>query len=273
MPWFVFNRIVICVPLIFACWPVAAQTSSYHTELEEHPAGHPHVVLVNDSEKSIEAFAVSQRCKTGGFSAIVDILHSPRNLRGMEPTGNAQPPRNGVLEPGARWVTAVEIIQDASAMCKAATIDAVLFTDGSFEGKQKSVRALKARRDGIVAGVNFWVERIAEQDPNGSAQDALTDEARNRVAEDRKKEKPYPDANSKDDDPWQQPLQQYWIGRQQVDENIRQHLARDPSTEPARERFREVAIDLDVWKKKIESNAAQQKLNRIFPPISDPVAQ
>jgi len=127
--FFALGRILICVLVPLVCWPMGAQTSDYHTELEEHPAGHPFVVLVNDSKKSIEALAVSQQCRTGGLSAIVDALHSPRNLTGIESARNGKPTRARVLEPGARWVTSVELIQDRSDLCAAAKVNAVLICD------------------------------------------------------------------------------------------------------------------------------------------------
>ena len=216
MTTFALGRIVICVPVILICWPVSAQISGYHAELAEHPAGHPFVVLVNDSEKSIEALAVSQQCKTGGLSAIVDVLHSPRNLTGIESARNGRPTRASVLEPGARWVT-VEIIQDRRAVCDAAKVNAVLFTDGTFAGRPGSMRALKARRDGISASVNFWVERLARGNPDGSTLNTLADEAVGRVAKDREMQRGYPFVNFRDDS-LKQPLREYWIGRNQVDE-------------------------------------------------------
>ena len=268
MTLFALGRILICVPVTLVCWPAAAQTSGYHTELEEHPAGHPFVVLVNDSEKSIEALTVSQQCKTGGLSAIVDSLHSPKNLTGIESAGSGRPTRANVLEPGARWVTSVEIIQDSNASCGAARVNAVLFTDGTFAGRQGSIRALKGRRDGISASVNFWVERLAQENPDGSNLKGLADEATGRVAKDREMEGVYPFVNFRDDSPTQ-PLREYWIGRHQVDENIRQQLTHRQSTKPARDRFHVVALDVDDWKKKVDSDLALQKLNSIFPPISD----
>jgi hypothetical protein len=162
----------------------------------------------------------------------------------------------------------VEIIRDSSALCEAATVNAVLFADGTFTGRQGSMRALKARRDGISASVNFWVERLARENPDGSTLNAIADEATGRVAKDREMEGVYPFVNFRDESP-KQPLREYWIGRNQVDENIRQQLTHRPSTEPPRDRFRVVALDLYDWKKKIDSDVALQKLNSILPPISD----
>jgi hypothetical protein len=45
---------VFCLPVILGSLPVAAQSSSYHLEFEDY-AGSKQVILVNDSEKPIEA--------------------------------------------------------------------------------------------------------------------------------------------------------------------------------------------------------------------------
>ena len=263
------RQVAVCFSAILGSSSLVAQTSGYHMRLEARPAGHPHVVLVNDSEKAIEAFASSQQCKTGGFSAISDVLHSSRNPVGMEGGTEGKLHRTSVLQPGGRWLTDTEIIQDSGALCEAARIDAVLFTDGSLEGKQTAARALKARRDGISAAVKFWVSRIGAENPDGSSLSALIQDATRRVAEDRKKELLYPLLNFHDD-PWGTPLYHYWVGRNQVDERVRQRLSQRINREQARAQLRVVSIDVNDWEKKIDNNIALRVLNSIFPTISAP---
>jgi hypothetical protein len=54
---------VILLSLTLGCLPLAAQSSSYHLETDDRISGWQQVVLVNDSEKPIEAYAAYQHCQ------------------------------------------------------------------------------------------------------------------------------------------------------------------------------------------------------------------
>ena len=47
------------------------------------------------------------------------------------------------------------------------------------------------------------------------------------------------------------------------------NFPKDLSPEIAGEYFRKVADEINQWKKKIDGNLALQKLNVVFPPISE----
>jgi hypothetical protein len=60
MPSFALRQGALCIPLILGYLPLAAQSSSYHLEFESQG-----LVLVNDSEKVIEAYSVRQTWDRG----------------------------------------------------------------------------------------------------------------------------------------------------------------------------------------------------------------
>ena len=122
---------------VIACQPSAAQSSSYHLEFDGHAISQQ-AFLVNDSEKLIEAYGASQLCfKPRTYSGFPDdsrdILDSPGGFGwGVILAADGSPSRSGILEPGGRWRTHMVIIPEKED-CQT-QINAVLFSDGSFEG-------------------------------------------------------------------------------------------------------------------------------------------
>lgn len=129
------------------------------------------------------------------------------------------------------------------------------------------MRALKAHRDGLAASANYWNDRVRREKSNGSTLEALHAELKQRIDDDRMKQKKYSPENRHGHTP---PLSwQYWSGWLQVERNLELNFPKDLSPEIAGEYFRKVADEINQWKKKIDGNLALQKLNVVFPPISE----
>lgn len=298
---FALRKVAFCVLLTAGCLPLVSQSPNYHVALEGNPpcaestnnepqttdshlcpegadplgcpslvkrrkCQSPSLALVNDSDKSIEAFAASERCIPGKVAQaeLQDVLID--GATGMEPDGEGVLPSS--LAPGARWLmfgVAYECDQK---------IDAVLFTDGSFEGSDDGLRALKARRDGVATSVNYWAYKLRQERPDGSTLGTLMSNAKDRVAEDAAELIKHSDPTSENDlgTPLWDYVRLYWEGRQKVDGGA-QWWARGASTkEPAWLTFQRFADQIYRSKKEIDDDLVQKKLNSVFPQISEPTA-
>jgi hypothetical protein len=260
--------------------PLIAQSSDYHLEFADRVNGPARVILVNDSEKSIEAYYPFQRCKSGatyyGGQDVLDVPGVDNSLHGAGGSG----PRS-VLEPGGRWETVISPSAGSTSSVSTSSgstsgdgaerceprIDAIIFADGSFDGNAEFVKALKARRDGTVAAVNYWADRFSHENPDGSGLGVLLADANRLYAEDGTRQRKYR-LNLPNDDP-PPLLREYWHARFHVDQNVAHFLAHDLSKETASENLHLAAGFIDEWKKKIDSDAAMRKLNSEFPPITE----
>jgi len=272
------RAVVFCFPVILGWLPLAARSSSYHLEFDGRIPGSQQVILVNDSEKSIEAYGASQLCfkpkqYVGHPDDSKDILDHPfkgatSDMRAADGSG---PARSGVIETGGRWRTAMATLPDYDCRTQ---VNAVLFSDGSFEGGNAGVRGLKARRDGLAAAIHYWADRISREKPDGSTLDALHDELKKHKAEDMLKRGKYQSQPHLTFEEAEQPvppqlLWQYWSGWLAVEGYLEFQLSKDLSQEKAGENFQKVADEINQWKKKIDGNLALQKLNIVFPPVSE----
>lgn len=270
--------VVFCLPVILGWLPLAAQSSSYHLEFDGSIPGHQSVFLVNDSEKSIEAYGASQLCfkpkqYVGHPDDSRDVLDDPfKGARSdMRAADGSGPPRSGALDTGARWRTSMATLPDWDCRTQ---VNAVLFSDGSFEGEDAGVRGLKAKRDGLAAAAYYWADRISREKPDGSTLDALHDELKKRKAEDLLKRGKYQSQPHLTFEEAVLPvppqmLWQYWSGWLSVETNLEFQLSKYLTQEKAGEKFRKVADEINQWKAKIDGNLALQKLNVVFPAITE----
>ncbi len=263
------RAVVFCFPIVLGWLPLAAQSSSYHLEFDDPKSGPQEVVLVNDSEKPIEAFVASQRCQRahGGSRAegSEDTLFFSGLRDDIRAADRSGPPPSGLLDPGARWRTFLVMMPERGD-CQN-QITAVLFSDGSFEGDDAAIRSLKAGRDGLAAAVHYWVDRISQEKPDGSTLYAMLAEVKDRLAADEAKRKKYPTTTQRD--PSAQPLWEYWSSQATVEGDIELLFPKDLSLEKPSETLRKIANMMTSWKIKIDSNLALQKLNAVFPPITE----
>lgn len=264
-----------CVLIISGCLPVTAQSASYHLEVEVSPSTGPtqSMALVNDSEKSIVAYSISQQCGNVGNASLNDFLNGPRGTPSNVRAADGSLSRSGALEPAGKWLNVMYVNPQNGACHEEVT---VLFEDGTFEGKEAAIRALKAHRDGIVAGVNLWADRLGHEAPDGSGVAALILELKSRASKDAAEAQKYPSpfrtaSDTGLDVPPEKLLSAYWYGRRQVDgyldlnlNNRLTELAKDgPSAV-----LRFVTGEIDAWKKRIDGDRALKKLNETFPPVT-----
>ena len=286
------RKVALCVLLTPGWIPLVGQTHDYHvlqetppcaesttnepqTEDSDHgdplsrPPSRKHrkcpstrLYLVNDSDKSIEAFAASEWCIHGTVAQLVDILIDGPN--GMEPDGEGVLPSS--LEPGARWLM-FGVVPECDQK-----IEAVLFTDGSFEGSDDGLRALKARRDGVATSVNYWAYRLRQENPDGSTLGTLMNDAKDRFAEDTAEVVKHPDPTSENDlgKPLWDYVRLYWKGRQEVDGNAQALAKGESAKEPARVTFERFMEQIYRRKKEIDDDLALKKLDSVFPQMSEP---
>jgi hypothetical protein len=142
----------------------------------------------------------------------------------------------------------------------------VIFTDGSFEGKDAAVRGLKALGDGQVADINYWANGIKREKPDGSTLGLLLNEIKQSGAHDKAEQSRYP--NHLDHVRFR-PLWEYWEGKWAVDFDIESQFPTDLSAVKPNELLKQVANYVEKRKADIDGNEAMQKLNTIFPPISE----
>jgi hypothetical protein len=252
MAVFALRQVAFRIPLLLGCLPLAAQSTRPHLEFE--PKGSLfQLVLVNDSEKAIEAFSVRQTCdKWGQFTAA--ILYN--GLRGT----------SGVIESGDHRVLGGGWKLPSGDLACDAQLEAIFFADGSFEGSDAAVRGLKARGDGITASVNYWVDRIKREKTDGSTLGLLVDAIKQGVAADKAQQGRYSLNPAYGTSPL---LWEYWEGRREVDSAFEARFPRDLSTVKANELLQRVTDYMEKRKTDIDGTEALQKLNTVFPPISE----
>jgi hypothetical protein len=251
--------------------PLPAQGSGYHVELSDERSGHREIILVNDSDKPIEAFHLVNRCASGGSSAQMDTLGSPYAVLSIdEPDGRRT--HRAAVEPGERWDTqsgtATLATKNGIQECDT-EVDAVLFGDGSHAGRDDVARSMKAKRDGIVASVNYWADRIGRENPDGSGLATLRNDAERLAVADDAEKRMYP-FNSLGDDAVRPLLYEYWLGRNQVDAYVALQVPKELNQDKAAVNLRKVVDFVAKWKNKIDSNLAMKNLNLEFPPVSVP---
>jgi hypothetical protein len=163
--------------LFVASLPVCAQSANYHVELfsGEHHFPDSGIRLLNDGPKVIEAFSVQLTCHGAWVAGTAgDVIDAGAEII-ENPDGNGRG-----LSPGGFWYVA------PSQKCRDAredeqpSVTAIIYADGTYDGSLTAVRLLKAQRDGIIAAVNYWAERLAKENPDGSTLNDLLSDAKER---------------------------------------------------------------------------------------------
>jgi hypothetical protein len=238
---------MVCFTLLCGCTPLLAQSSNYHVELSDRTSGT--IIFVNDSKKPIEAFSISGRCGDhNGANDMYDGLNSAWD-KTIEP-GNQMPSSRLVPQP---------VLCDWEAK-----VDAVIYTDGTYEGDENAIRILEAKRDGIVTGVRYWAARLNRIGPTQEDLEAILAAANRMYQEDSVKANSATTSN----DPQFTQLwitRNYWSGRSQAADDIAINLKwwlskYDP--EESRKRLMQI---IKPWQKKIDNDVALKKLDAAFP--------
>src|SRR5579863_6271375 len=201
--------------VFLACAHLAAQSGSYRLELSQ--ATHRYI-LINDSRKPIEAFSASQSCINGGDYSGEDVLVCPGICSDVHGPDGRRPSKSGRLEPGGWWDTMAPMTSASKQGVETCRprVDAVIFSDGSYEGEAAAVKSLQARRYGIADEVSYWAQRFREKDLSKSNAGALRLDAQRLVAGDHAEYlRASPSREVRSSPPTA--LQMYWSGRQVVD--------------------------------------------------------
>lgn len=222
-----------------------AQARGYHMELSDGTGGA--IILVNDSEKVIEAFLYKGLCGTTHRSFNYDALWAPgeRGWDARDPSGRPIRPQPDTVAPGQQ-MDANELIQKPSVGCsERGDIDAVIYSDGTFDGSEEGVRSMQVWRDGLANELQYWFARLQSKPSDIYA---IANEAKQR--DDSYKELR---AGARP-----QLLVDYQLGEQQVATAVVHQIAEDPSP---------IALVelIDTWKKKLDSDLAFKKMSVIFP--------
>jgi len=257
----VFRLLVICICSAF--W--GTQTPAYHMEYEESASGASRMVVVNDSDETIEAFHATERCSNGGSEQSADTLDFPLTSSSSISGPDGRFARSGVVQPGGRWTSDLFLPTTGNANCDI-DVDAVLFGDGTYDGSKVAVEELKARRDGIAAGVRLWIEKVSTQDIAGPAEETLHTEAMRVTARDTAR------SNKCQFGPHGQPVDfvscGFWAGRVQVDINILQQFGHGAKTNGVPVDLSKVTEMLSRWSNKVDANVALKRLDVTFPPVA-----
>jgi hypothetical protein len=254
--------------------PLAAQSSSYHIELSAAEAGTPpRILFVNDSAKPIEAFFVTERCASKNnkshslFQFDEDTLDEANSVT-VRHTGDGAISGKVFIEHNGRYDTLHTTHPSTSSNgveeCDAQA-DAAVFVDGTYQGKEDMVRAIKITRDGISACVDDWATRFRTNSDESARQSALA-EANRRVNHDKAEVLKSFHAFTHQDAP--EAAGYYWQGRLQVDSDVLRFLS-SPASNTHRETLNYVADHIATWKKKIDDDVAMKKLDAAFPPLSE----
>lgn len=260
-----------------ACAPLAAQSGSYHLELSHPTQGVSRYIPINDSRKPIEAFLVSQWCTSSGESSGGDVLDHPGISSEVHGPDGRRSPKSGILEPGGWWDTMAPTTSTSKQGVETCRpqVDAVIFSDGSYQGEAAAIKALQAKRDGFAVGVSYWAQRFNGNDLSQLSPAALRMDAENLVAGDSAE---YLKASQSRQGPSNPPtaLQMYWSGRKEVDDDVLLWFPREPASESRQAAtgstsegaVQRIASSIAEWKNKIDSDVAMKKLEIIFP-LSD----
>jgi hypothetical protein len=219
---------------------------------------------VNDSDRPIQAFKILERSRDGGFCSAGgwDLLSGPGEAfrypsrdRGIE--------RGGSRDYG--YLTRTSSGQECEPK-----IDALIFADGTYEGDEAVVRAMKAARDGLVSGLNYWSQEVRGKKPNDASLAVLLDRAESRLERDIEEEREHPLSPSGAEER-EALLHQYWAGRHSVDSSLKSQLSRElADSVQVANNFQWVVRTIDAWRAKIDTGVTTKALNITNPPISDP---
>lgn len=255
---------IVQLGILSVSLPMLAQ-SGYHVEMPDGPqlpTGTPKlVVLVNDSQKIIEAYHAKAVCKGNAGSRFAveqqrveqsgDTLWFPDSMGMMMAPGGKFTAQRPLIMPGDHFITGMHVERQPSGCTWEAEVDAVLYSDGTYGGSESGVRRLQAHRDGIVASVRFWEHIFRDMgtpDPLMAVDQSLAAiqaEAERRKNEDLTRIR-FPGCASS-------PVAcEYWRGRQEMDHNIASQAKPGTSSRPPNEAYRRTAQFIDRLSRKID---------------------
>jgi hypothetical protein len=241
------NLVGTIVLLIVASGLSRAQEAGYRIDMMTEPAGFVRMRFVNDSAKDIDAYHVLIKCELSTRETGGDVLYGPHN------GGDT------IRASGGMWDTG-PAIQEDGRVCDA-TADAVIYSDGSFDGPVEIVRRMQAAREGGFAAIQFWAALLAKPDQAGA--DSFSTLAKERVKEDRTHLQSCRTSATGEE---AELICFYWSGRLHDDGSISGILARPvPPDNDSPWRFENF---VRIWMQKYKNDVAMSELSRSFPPVS-----
>jgi len=227
--------------------PAFAQNPGYHLEFSDHTSGW--VILVNDSQKPIEAFTAKATCGATTTTPTYDALEfsgggtSHPAVKGLQPA---------LIQPGQRFFALVNLAPQPSGCIWQGKVEGVIYADGTYDGEESAVRDLQARRAGIAAALQYWSNvQLLGHEQTVSANGPT--HAEELSQDDLSKTWAY---TCRD----QPSVCAYWSGRRQVDQNVAQGMKRNAQMGPY----------LDRWSAKFDADVAFKTLEVTFPsPVTE----
>lgn len=250
-----------CFVILVACTPLRAQDRGYHTEVEladrpNLPSGTRYIVLVNDSQKSIEAYDVTSGCTgsraRGGTS--YDELSLTGDKDGITASNGASQP--SILRPGGRMITRMPLGPSRPDCENTGEVDAVLFADGTYGGDTDAARDLQVYRDGVVASVRDWVSTLNQPGTLSTNAGAIQTEAQ------RRQDKDFVGIRAT---LGQHTASSYWYGRLAIDGNLWPETKPRSQGEAPDVTFQRAVQVAATLNKKIQDNFALKRLDVVFP--------
>lgn len=238
------SRVLVEAIVLLIGAPVlsCAQEVGYRIDLYRDPAGAVRMRFVNDSLKDIDAYHALIRCDRSTRETDGDVLGGP--YTGVDT----------IRASGGRW-DAGPSIQEDGHVCDP-TVDAVIYSDGSFDGPLQIVRRIHAAREGGLAAIQFWAELLAK--PREAGAESFSAVAGTRLREDRTHLENCPTSASGRD-----LICSYWAGRLHDDASVSEILARPvPQDSASPWRFENF---IQTWKRKYEKDAAMADFSRSYP--------
>jgi hypothetical protein len=83
-----------------------------------------------------------------------DSLDGPGTIASIPDVRAAM--QSDITGQGKRRISFLKLNPQPSGCAWKAEINAVIYSDGSYEGDEIAMRGMAARRDGIAAGVRYW---------------------------------------------------------------------------------------------------------------------
>jgi hypothetical protein len=257
---------VVFLSILCGSAPLLAQTRGYHMELSDRTSGW--VILVNDSDKPIEAFYFSGQCNAlnagggAGMQFTYDALENPSTMSGHPGLDGKFLSQRDTVAPKGRMISMTKLVPQQSGCDWKGDISAVIYSDGSYEGDEMIARGIAALRDGIAASVAYWQDKFNRESPEAVDLDAVNTEAQRLTKEDFAKTM-FPGCRKS-------PLAcEYWKGRHQVDSNVAMWLRGVALKDTHEEAYKKTAQIIERWQKKIDNNVALKRLDVVFQPQSE----
>ena len=222
--------------------PVLAQSPAYHLEFSDRTSGW--VILVNDSQKPIEAFTVTATCGPLTSTPSYDALEFSGGGTSHPAVKGRQP---SLIQPGQRFFAPVNLAPQPSGCAWRGQVAGVIYADGTYDGQELAVHDLQARRAGIEAALQYWSnEQLGGHEQRVEANGATY--AEGLAADDLSKTWTY----TCRDEP---AVCAYWEGRRHVDLNVAHQMKLGAAMTPY----------LDRWTAKFDADTAFKTLQITFP--------